>query len=388
MHIARLGYSQQLIQLLNEFPVVALIGPRQCGKTTLARDVLKAQFPNGLYLDLERPRDIARLADPDLFLSGEEDRLVCMDEVQRMPELFPILRSLIDDAPTPGRFLLLGSASPTLIRQGAESLAGRLATLELGPFSHDEGVPGAADLESHWLRGGYPRSLLASSNAASGRWREEFVRTFLERDLAQLGIRTAPAAMGRFWRMIAHHQAGILNLSALANALDISHTTVRARVDEMAGAFMVRLLPPFTANLGKRLVKSPKIFVRDSGLLHALLDIGDREALFGHPAFGVSWEGYVIEQALTAAHGRGWQASFYRTAGGVELDLILEKGQRRLAFECKASSAPVPGRSFWTTVQDLAVDEAYVVAPVEAGWPLSTGARVISVRDLAGILAA
>lgn len=386
MHLSRHGYAQQLTKLLREFPAVTLVGPRQCGKTTLARNLLRDQFPDGLYFDLERPKDTARLADPDLFLSGLQDRLVCLDEVQRMPDLFPILRGLIDDAPSPGRYLLLGSASPTLVRHGAESLAGRLATLELGPFSHEEAVPGAADLETHWLRGGYPRSLLASTNAASFRWREEFVRTFLERDLAQLGIRTTPLAMGRFWRMIAHHHAGTLNLSGLANALDISHPTVRSRVDEMVGAFMLRLLPPFVANLGKRVVKSPKVFLRDTGLLHSLLNIQDREDLFGHPVFGASWEGYVIEQVLMAAHG--WQASFYRTVSGVELDLVLEKGGRRLALECKASTAPVPRRGFWTAVHDLAVDEAYVVAPVEKGWPLSTGVRVVSVRELTAILAA
>jgi predicted AAA+ superfamily ATPase len=385
MHVSRPGYSAEIASLLGDFPAVALLGPRQCGKTTLARDFIDSRADGGIYLDLERPRDLARLADPDLFLSSYRDRLVCLDEVQRLPGLFPVLRSLIDDDPRSGRFLLLGSASPELVQQGAESLAGRLAMIDLSPLTYAEAVPAASDMETHWVRGGFPRSLLARDEAASVRWREEFIRSFLERDLGLLGIRTSPEAMGRFWRIIAHHHGQLLNLSTLANSLDVSHPTVRARVDEMVGAFMLRLLPPFTSNLGKRLVKSPKVYVRDSGLLHALLDITDRHALFGHPAFGASWEGYVIEQALALA--RGWRASFFRTASGLELDLVLERGNRRIAFECKASSAPTVAKGFWTALEDLGIEEAYLVAPIAEPWPLEKRVRVIAPGELAAILA-
>jgi len=384
-HVARTRLLRDATTLLGEFPAVALLGPRQGGKTTLARELIAARAPDALYLDLERPRDAARLNDPDLFLSAHAHQLVCLDEVQRLPQIVPVLRSLVDDLPRPGRFLLLGSASPDLVRQGAESLAGRLAMLELGPFAVDEVVREPADVERHWLRGGFPRSLLAGGEAESLRWRTAFVRTFLERDLGQLGIRTAPEAMGRFWRMAAHLHGQVLNLSAMANALDISHTTARARVDEMVGAFMLRILPALTPNLGKRLTKSPKLYLRDSGLLHALLDIPDRHELFAHPAFGASWEGYVIEQAVSVAPG--WRAAFYRTAKGAELDLVLERGRRRVAIECKASSAPVIGRGFWSALDDLGIDEAYVVAPVVEPWPMTDRARVVRVTDLPALLA-
>lgn len=384
MHVSRPDYYRRLGGLLGEFPAVALLGPRQCGKTTLAKDILAASDRPGLYLDLERPRDLSQLADPDLFLSGVTDHLVCLDEIQRLPDLFPTLRGLIDDEPRPGRFLLLGSASPDLIRQSSESLAGRMATVALSPFTHDEVVPAHADLETHWLRGGYPRSLLASGESRSVQWREAFIAAFLERDLALMGIRTPPEAMGRFWRMVAHHHGTVLNQSALANALDVSQPTIRTRIDSLVGTFMLRVLPPLFANIGKRLVKSPKIYVRDSGLLHTLLDVGDRGALFAHPAFGASWEGYVVEQALTVSDR--WRASFYRTANGVELDLVLERGQRRIAIECKASSAPSPSRGFWNALSDLGISEAYIVAPVARRWEIAKGVHVIPPSELRTIL--
>lgn len=386
MHVSRPAFAQSLATLLAEFPAVAVLGPRQCGKTTLAQEHLRHAAPDGLYLDLERPRDAQRLADPDLFLSGHRDRLVCLDELQQRPDLLPLLRGLIDEDRRPGRFLLLGSASPALRRLGAESLAGRLATIELSPFTVAEARSAGFGQQVHWLRGGFPPSLLAADEAASVRWREAFIATFLERDLALLGIRGSAEAMRRFWHMSAHLSGQVLNLSSLANSLDVSHPTVRARVDEMVGAFMLRLLPPLSANLGKRLVKSPKLYLRDSGLLHSLLDIPDRDALFAHPAFGASWEGYVVEQVLGAAPG--WRASFYRTAQGEELDLVLERGQRRVAIECKASSTPTLSRGFWTALDRLAIQEAYVVAPVTEGWPLDRRARVVPVHEVGALLAA
>lgn len=379
--VVRPAANARVQTLLSEFPAVAILGPRQCGKTSLARALLPAA--DSLYLDLERPRDAERLRDADLFLTQHQRELVCLDEVQRVPGLFPLLRSLIDDDPRPGRFLLLGSASPDLIRYGSDSLAGRLAVHELTPFTTAEAVPAAADVLTHWRRGGFPRSLLARDEAASLDWRTSFVRSFLERDLGLLGIPTAPAAMERFWRMVAHHHGQILNLSALGGSLGITHPTVRARVDAMAGAFMLRVLPPLEANLGKRLVKSPKIYLRDSGLLHALLDIETGDDLFGHPSYGASWEGYVVETAITAA--RGWRASFYRTSDGTELDLILEKGRRRIALECKASTAPQVGKGFWTALDALQIKEAYVVSPVTDSWPLEKRVKVIPATALPGL---
>lgn len=333
-----------------------------------------------LYLDLERPRDLARLTDPDLFLSQHKDDLVYLDEVQRMPTLFPVLRSLIDDDARPGRFLLLGSASPELAKAGSESLAGRLAVHELTPFTLEEVSPGGADVLEHWRRGGFPRSFLAPTEPASFEWRTQFVRSFLERDLGLLGIGTSPEAMGRFWRMTAHHHGQVLNLTALAQSLGVTHPTVRARVDAMVSAFMLRLLPPLAAKPGKRLVKSPKLYLRDSGLLHALLGIESGDELFGHPGFGSSWEGYVVEQAVTAASG--FSASFYRTSDGTGLDLVLERGPRRLAIEAKASSAPTVGRGFWNALDDLEIDEAWIVAPVQASWPLEKRVQVIPPSEL------
>jgi predicted AAA+ superfamily ATPase len=378
--LRRAGAASRLRALLADFPAVALIGPRQCGKTWLARSLLGA---GALYLDLQRPRDAARLRDADLFLSQHQKDLVCLDEVQRMPALFPLLRSLIDDDPRPGRFLLLGSASPDPIRFGSESLAGRLAVQELTPFTIAEAVPAAAEMLTHWRRGGFPRSLLARVEALSFEWRTSFVRSFLERDLGLLGIRVEPPEMERFWRMVAHHHGQVLNLSALGASLGVTHPTVRARLDAMVGAFMLRLLPPLEANLGKRLVKSPKIYLRDSGLLHALLEIEDGDDLFAHPSYGASWEGYVVEEAITAA--AGWRPSFYRTSDGTEIDLVLEKGRRRIAIECKASSTPQVGRGFWNALDALDIRRAYVVAPVAHSWPMDARVQVIPPVMLPGL---
>jgi len=358
---------------LAQFPAVALLGPRQCGKTTLARQFIEGA--KGLYLDLERPADAQKLADPELFLSQHVERLVCLDEVQRVPALFPVLRGIVDRARRPGRFLLAGSASPELLRQGAETLAGRLGILELTPFLLGE-VAGRADADRLWVRGGFPDSLLAADDARSLRWRGAFVRTFLERDIPALGFRVPSETLGRFWRMLAHHHGQVLNQSELGRALAVNHATVRHYLDMMEQTFLARVLPPLEANLGKRLVKNPKVYVRDSGLLHALLEIDGRDDLLGHPVCGASWEGFVVEQILSALPG--WRGSFYRTAHGAELDLVLEHGQRRIGVECKLSTAPAPARGFWTALEDLGIREAYVVAVVENEYPLREGVRATS----------
>jgi hypothetical protein len=365
---------------LRRAPAVAILGPRQCGKSTLARR-LAAGRRDALYLDLERPADRARLAEPELFLARHAARLVCLDEIQRAPEIFAVLRSLIDARRRPGRFLVLGSASRELLRQSSETLAGRIAYLELTPFLAGEAA-GRAGEERLWLRGGFPESLLARSEAASLAWRHDFVRTFLERDLPQLGVRVPAGTLERFWRMCAHHHGQILNQSQLGAALGASHVTVRSYLELMAATFMLRLLPPLLPNLRKRLVKSPRLYLRDTGILHSLLDIEDADDLAAHPVRGASWEGWVIENAI-AAHP-GWRPYFYRAASGAEIDLVLEKGRTRIAVECKASAAPAVGASFWNAIHDLGADEAWVVAPVREGYPLGKKARVATLMELVG----
>jgi predicted AAA+ superfamily ATPase len=357
---------------MQESPAVALLGPRQCGKTTLARELVKGQ-PSAVYLDLELPSERRKLQDPELFFRAQLARrgptLFCLDEIQWLPELFPILRGLIDEQHRNGQFLILGSASRDLIRQGSESLAGRLALAELTPFQLAEVTSAIADPLFHfWLRGGFPRSLLAASDAASYRWRENFIQTFLERDIPQLGFRIPATALHRLWRMLAHSHGQTLNNSKLGASLGISHTTVRSYIDLLTQTFMVRTLEPLEANVKKRLVKSPKVYIRDSGILHSLLDIDDQDGLFGHPIFGASWEGLVVE-AICSSMPR-WRPAFYRTATGVEIDLVLSRGNRRIAIECKTSTAPTVTKGFHAALDDLDIDEAWIIAPVNESYPL------------------
>lgn len=365
------GIESEVAAALRRAPVVAILGPRQCGKSTLARGIV-ARRRDAVYLDLERPSDRLRLSDPELFLARHEKRLVCLDEIQRVPDLFPVLRSLVDTHRKPGRFLLLGSASRALIRQGSETLAGRIAWLELTPFRVPELSGGAA--ARAWLRGGFPESLLARTNQASVRWRQDFVRTFLERDVPQLGVAIPAATLDRFWRMCAHHHAQLLNQSQLGAALGVSHVTIRSYLDLLAATFMLRMLPPLVPNLRKRLVKSPRLYLRDPGILHTLLDIETEDDLSGHPVRGASWEGWVIENVATALSD--WRAFFYRAATGAELDLVIEKGRRRIGIECKASSAPAPSAGFWNALDDLHIDEAWIIAPVKESYPLRGGVTV------------
>jgi len=330
---------------------------------------------------LERPSDLAKLQDPEAFFRLQRGRLVCLDEVQRAPEIFPVLRSILDETGKNGQLLVLGSASPELLRQSSETLAGRISYLELAPFSLSEVGDDEAALRRLWTRGGFPRSYLARSDAASLAWREDFIRTFLERDMPQLGIRIPAQTLRRFWMMCAHSHGQLLNSSQLGQSLGLSHTTVRSYVDLLEQTFLLRVLPPFAANLKKRLVRSPKIYLRDSGLLHALLELPSAQALLGHPVFGASWEGLVIENIL-AVLGRGWQAGFYRTSTGTELDLVLERGNERIAVECKASSAPAVSAGFWTALEDLNIRKAFVVAPVSQAYPIGKGVRVMPLQGI------
>lgn len=369
---------------LTDFPAVALLGPRQAGKTTLAKSIASRHTGN-LYLDLERPSDLAKLADPELFLSRHENKLIVLDEVQRKPELFAVLRSLIDQQRTPGRFLLLGSASPQLLQQASESLAGRIIFHELGPFDVSEVQPGFTVLQDFWLRGGYPPSWLATSDASSFAWRESFIATHLERDIPAFGIRVPGTTLRRFWQMIAHMHGQLWNASRLASGFGVSAPTVQHYLDILEATYMLRRLPPLQANLGKRLVKSPKVYLRDSGLLHALLGIGSLNDLAGHPIVGASWEGWVLEQ-IAQLIGAQWQLSFYRTASGAEIDIVAERGKRKIGFEIKFSSAPALSKGFWLSMADLKLERAYIVAPVESGYPLAPNVEVVPAAQLADVV--
>ncbi len=364
---------------LEEAPVVALLGPRQCGKTTLAK--ILATSPRGaVYLDLERPSDLRKLSDPELFLGPLADRLVILDEIQRVPDLFPVLRSLVDQHRHPGRFLLLGSASRDLLRQSSESLAGRIRYRELTPFTLPEILAGDVSLETHWLRGGFPDSLLAASDPSSLRWREDFLRTFLERDVPSFGVEVRLPLFERFVRMLAHLHGQILNWSRLAESAAVSVPTAKHYAELLEKSFLIRLLAPHEVNLGKRLVKSPKVYWRDSGVVHALLEIEGLEDLQGHPVVGASWEGYAMEEILRAVPRA--QPTFYRTQSGTEIDLVLTQGTRRLAVEFKRSSAPEATRGFWQGLEDLGKPQARIVAPIESGWPLADHVRVVSLPEL------
>ena len=361
--------ASRIEQALHWSPAVALLGPRQVGKSTLARAVAQ-QHPGALVLDLERAQSRERLAQTEAFFAANRQRLVVLDEVQYMPELFRELRGEIDADRRPGRFLLLGSASFALLRQ-SESLAGRLAVVDMAPLLVAEAAPRFAQVQSLWLRGGFPDSFTAASERASLAWRESFIRHLLATDLPALGIKVDAELLRRFWRMTAHLHGQLFNASSIAASLGVSQPTVARWLDHLTQALLLRRLEPYHANLGKRLVKAPKVYVRDSGLLHSLLGIHEVNDLLGHPSTGASWEGFCIEQ-ICALLPPGVQVSFYRTAAGAELDLVLERGSRKIGFEIKFSSAPKVAKGFWQACQDVGVAQAYVVAPVEEGWPMKS----------------
>jgi predicted AAA+ superfamily ATPase len=379
-----------LTSALAEAPAVALLGPRQVGKTTLALELARTR--PAVYLDLESESDRARLSEPELYLAQHADKLVILDEIQRTPQLFSSLRGLIDAGRRrgqgKGRFLVLGSASIDLLKQSSESLAGRLRYLELAPL--DAGEVGGERLDTLWLRGGFPLSLLAESDAASLRWRVDFIRTYLERDIPQLGPRIPAETLRRLWTMLAHQQGGrLLNAAALARALAVDGKTVASYLDLLVDLLLVRRLAPWHGNVRKRLVKSPRVYVRDSGLVHALLGVGDREALLAHPVAGGSWEGQVIE-SLIAAAPNGAEAYFFRTAAGAEIDLLLKlPGQRApWAIEVKRGLAPKIGRGFHLACDAVRPRRRLVVYGGAERFPLAENVEAVSLVDLCAELAA
>ncbi|MCF6283809.1 MAG: ATP-binding protein [Candidatus Hydrogenedentes bacterium] len=373
---------------LGNFPVVALLGGRQVGKTTLAKMIREALPNASIYLDLERPTDLAKLQNPESYLEMHADKTVILDEIQRIPELFPVLRALVDDGQRNGRFLVLGSASPDLIRQSSESLSGRIRYIELGPLALGEIEPTPENTRKLWLRGGYPDSYLAASDSQSAQWREAFIKTYLERDLPALGIRIPATMLDRFWRMVAHSHGQLWNGNKIAAGLGVSNPTTKHYLDVLADTFIVRQLRPYHANLKKRLVKAPKVYLRDSGMLHALLQLENIEDLLGHPTVGPSWEGWVIEQILALAPDN-WRPWFYRTHGGAEIDLLLERPGRKapLAFEIKRASAPTVSKGFWTALRDLGLDAGYVVYPCDEAYPLDNGVSTLPVGALPQFMA-
>lgn len=379
-------FDRHLLPLLTEelqhSPAIALLGPRQVGKTTLALEVAKTT--PSIYLDLESERDRAKLTQPELYLTDHLDKLVIFDEVHRAPGLFPVLRGLIDQARRQGKrsglYLLLGSASLDLLQQSGETLAGRIAYLELGPLNVME--TGTNQLDALWLRGGFPESLTASSEVRSLRWRQNFIRTYLERDIPQFGPRIAAETLRRFWTMLAHHQSGLLNVAQLARNLGVDAKTAQSYIDLLCDLLLVRRLQPWHTNIGKRLVKSPKVYVRDSGLVHALLDVGTKETLLSHPVVGASWEGFVIENLLACA-GANVQAYFYRTSGGAEIDLLLAwPGGDLWAIEIKRSLTPKVERGFHAACEDLTPARKLVVYSGQETFPLGHGVQALSLAVL------
>ena len=376
--------QQKLIQRLQQFPAVGLLGPRQVGKTTLAF-AQKALYPDALYLDLELPSAQRQMDDPEAFLMSHAQQLVILDEVQRMPGLFGILRGVIDQrrrmGQASGQFLLLGSATGVLMQQSSESLAGRVAYVELPPLQAPEIFTdqlSVADLNALWVRGGFPMSWLAPSDADSMTWREVFMATYLEKDIPALGPRIPATTLRRLWTMLAHHQGELLDLSKLAAALAISGQTVSRYIDLLCDLMLVRRLPAWHGNVGKRLVRSPKVYVRDSGLVHALLGLPNLDAVLGHPIAGSSWEGFVMEQLINAAPQA--QACFYRTSNGAEVDLVLTfRNQQTWVIEVKRSSAPTVSRGFYQAATDLGAVRKLLVAPVAQPYPLKDGIEVVDV---------
>ena len=368
---------------------VAIVGPRQVGKTTLAREIAEKR-PGSVYLDLESPANRDRLADPELYLQQFEDTLVVLDEIHRAPEIFASLRGIIDQGRRAGkgigRFLILGSASMDLLRQSSESLAGRISYIEMDPFLTLELPADIGTLTRLWLRGGFPGSYLASSDAQSLRWREDFIRTYLERDVPQFGPRVPAVLLEKLWTMLAHGQGTLLNASRLASALQISAPTVQRYIDLLADLLLVRRLQPFHRNTGKRLVKSPKVYIRDSGLVHALLGLRTFNDLAGHPVSGLSWEGFVIESLLAVAPERAF-ASFYRTVAGAEIDLLLElPGGALWAIEIKRSLSARPEKGFHIACEDLKPDKRFVVNAGLEQYPVDAQTTAIGLPGIAKML--
>ncbi|MHB8078884.1 MAG: ATP-binding protein [Candidatus Krumholzibacteriia bacterium] len=377
--IARHHHLDRVRQLLAANPVVAILGARQVGKTTLSRQIAAGQSGPVTRFDLEDPDDLARLEEPKLAL-GDLRGLIVLDEVQRRPDLFPLLRVLADRSDAPARFLVLGSASPDLLRQSSETLAGRIAYHELGGF-------GLAEVEEDcgeklWLRGGFPRAFLAADEGLSFAWRRDFLQTFLERDIPQLGFRVPAETLHRFWRMLAHYHAQTWNGAELARAFGVTAATVRRYLDILSGSLVVWQLPPWHENIGKRQVRAPKVYVADSGLLHVLLGVETRDDLLGHPKVGASWEGHVLRELIARLGARREECYYWGTHAGAELDLLIVRGGHRLGFEVKRTTAPHTTKSLHAARESLDLDEIFVIHAGETSFALGEGTRAVAFRRI------
>lgn len=379
--------QDSIIELLNESPAVGILGSRQVGKTTLAEEIALSISPNPIYLDLESPTDLAKLTEPEAYFDLHKGKLIILDEIQRTPELFAVLRGVIDRRRREGfrtaQFLILGSASLDLLKQASESLAGRIAYQELTGINSLE-INNLKDTnqENLWLRGGFPDSLLAKTDAASFRWRQNFISTYLERDVPQFGSRIPAVTLRRLWTMLAHHQGGQLNTAQLGASLGITIPTVKRYIELLEDLFLVRTLFPWSGNVGKRLVKTPKVYIRDSGLTHALLNLTTFDDLVGHPIVGASWEGFVIENILSCLP-QGVTSWFYRTSAGAEIDLVIEVNhQERYAIEVKRSLSPTVSKGFYLGCEDVKATKRYVVYPGKERYPSTDGIIVTSLAEL------
>jgi len=366
MWVDRKMMLDEVHELLDQFPVVAILGPRQCGKSSFARDLLK-EYPHSQVLDLELPSDLRKLQDPELFFEVNRDSIICLDEIQRTPEIFPILRGEVDKKRTPGRFIILGSASQGLLLQSSETLAGRIALFELTPFHYEEVSYLPDALNNLWFRGSFPDSFLAKSDKGSRIWRKNFIRTFIERDIPQMGFKIKSSDLMTLLTLCAHCQGQLLNYSKLSQALGVTSQTVKNHVELLTGTFILRALQPYSANTKKRLVKSPKLYLRDQGLLHHLLEIQSFNDLLGHPIIGSSWEGFAIEQIITAKPDLKY--SFYRTSNGAEIDLIIEYSGNKIAIEFKCSKSPKVSKGFYNAIDDLGITDAWCIIPSDECYP-------------------
>jgi len=375
-YVKRLA-EEKINRALLRSPAVAILGPRQCGKSTTAKFLLEKS--HSVYLDLQNRVDRNKLTEPELFFERNRDKTICLDEIQLLPEFFAVLRSEIDKDRRPGRFLLLGSASRDLLQQSTESLAGRLAYIDLTPFILKEAAV-KKTWDDLWLRGGFPESVLASDDLNSFEWRLDFIRTFMERDIPSLGFNIPTPVIERLWVLLAHYHGQTVNYNKLAAAVDISIPTLKKYLAILEQTYMIRLLPPTETNLKKRLIKSPKVYLRDSGILHALLDIEEYDNLLANPIAGSSWEGFVIEN-ITTQYDR-WKPSFMRTSNGAEVDLVLELAGKRHLIECKLSKAPKPSRGFYELVNDIMPDKAWIVAPVDEPYEVKKGITVLPPQNV------
>lgn len=368
-----------LRKYLTIFPAVAILGPRQCGKSTLVKS-LSQHFDGILYLDMQKESDLNKLLEPELFFETNSDKIICLDEIQLVPKLFSVLRSVIDSNRINGKFILLGSASQELIQQTSESLAGRIGMLHLSPFlitelNHLEDF----NLQKFWFRGGFPNSYLAENDENCTIWLDNYIRTYIERDIPQLGFQIPALQLRRLLTMCAHNQGQQLNLSKLGESLGLTHPTIKRYIDLLEQTFIVRTIPPFEINIKKRLVKSPKVFVRDSGVLHQLLAISNFNSLLGHPIFGSSWEGIVLENIIV--NMPSWDYFFYRTATGDEIDLVLKKGNQVIAIECKASDAPKVTKGFYRSLEVIKPNKTYIIAPTNDTYQLQENITVIGLAN-------